>query len=286
MESKSLSVQYCTTGKFISEKSPMIHQSRIIDSFVLIYGVSGVLHISDGGNEYDVSPNDYIILVADRKHIGTKISPPGISYYWCHFYIQDNFLVFFNGEGKECISFGRERRFVMPLYGHCKDTSKMHLLFHQLIDSSRTPSAYSADICQGFLDIILFEIAGEQLANSDMVTGVSRQATVDNIIEWIRLNASEINSVLDVARYFGYNSEYLTTMVKSVSGKTIVEHINKSRIDQAKEMLRTTEAKLSEIAERCGFDDEKYFSRVFKKYCDISPGKFRNAYLKKHLNDR
>ena len=64
-------------------------------------------------------------------------------------------------------------------------------------------------------------------------------------------------------------------MVRSVSGKTIVEHINKSRIDLAKEMLRTTEAKLSEIAERCGFDDEKYFSRVFKKYCDISPGKYR-----------
>ena len=35
---ESTNAEFCTVGKYLSEKSPMIHQRRIIDSFVLIYG--------------------------------------------------------------------------------------------------------------------------------------------------------------------------------------------------------------------------------------------------------
>ena len=37
---ESTNAEFCTVGKYLSEKSPMIHQRRIIDSFVLICGVS------------------------------------------------------------------------------------------------------------------------------------------------------------------------------------------------------------------------------------------------------
>ena len=275
----STKAEYCTSGRFLSEKKPMLHQRRIIDSFVLIYGVSGTLHISDGGREYSVSPNDYLILLAGREHVGTKVSPPGLSYYWCHFYLRGEYAV--RDEGGEYLSFGEG--YELPTYGHLEDSSRMHLLFHQLMDSSRSPSPFSSAICGSFLDIILAELAAEAVAGE---SSGRRDATAANIVEWIRLNAADIVSVDDVARYFGYNSEYLSTMIRQVTGRSTVEHINESRIALARELLRTTEAKLSEIAERCGFNDEKYFSRVFKRKCDVSPGEYRKAYRREHLNDR
>ena len=271
--------EYCTSGRFLSEKKPMLHQRRIIDSFVLIYGVSGTLHISDGGREYSVSPNDYLILLANREHVGTKVSPPGLSYYWCHFFLRGEYDV--RDECGEYLSFGKG--YELPTYGHFKESSRMHLLFHQLMDSSRSPSPFSSAICGSFLDIILAELAAESVAGE---SSGRRDATAANIVEWIRLNAADIVSVDDVARYFGYNSEYLSTMIRQATGRSTVEHINESRISLARELLRTTEAKLSEIAERCGFNDEKYFSRVFKRKCDVSPGEYRKAYRREHLNSR
>ena len=277
----STNTEYSTSGKYLSEKKPMIHQRRIIESFVLIYGVSGTLYISDGGREYAVSPNDYLILAANREHLGTRPSPAGISYYWCHFYIRGEYLL--SGDSIEWLTFGDRGEYSVPTYGHFKNSSKMHLLFHQLIDSSRTASRFSSAICQSFLDIIFAELAVE--ATEEKASG-HREATVANIVEWIRINAAELNSVEDVASYFGYNSEYLSTMMRQVTGRGTVDHINESRIALARELLRTGEDKLSVVAERCGFNDEKYFSRVFKKMCDVSPGAFRNAYRKKHINDK
>ncbi len=275
--------EYCTAGKFLSEKQPMIHNRRTIDSFVILYGVSGTVHLYSNGKNYDLSPDDYIILPALREHYGTKESPPGISYYWCHFYIHGDYTISQNENGDDFISFGENSVFKIPLFGKTDQHEKMHLLFHQLIDSSRSPSPFSKTICGNFLEIILKELAFNEDI-SDNSASISQEATVSNIIEWIRLNASDIKRVSDVADYFGYNSEYLTTLVKKVTSKSLVDHITESRINLAKKLLRSTNLEISEIAYTCGFSDDKYFFRVFKKLCDISPGAYRKTYSNLHIN--
>ena len=50
--------------------------------------------------------------------------------------------------------------------------------------------------------------------------------------------------------------------------------MNRYRIQQAIELLKTKELKLYEIAEACGFSDYKYFNKVFKKYLNMSASEF------------
>ncbi|MBE6607113.1 MAG: helix-turn-helix domain-containing protein [Ruminococcaceae bacterium] len=275
--------EYCTAGKFVSEKQPMLHQRRTIDSFVILYGVSGTVHINNSVNNYSLSPNDYIILPAMREHYGTEESPPGVSYYWCHFYIRGNYSIDEDAVHNQILTFGENSAISIPLFGKVTAHEKMHLLFHQLIDSSRSPSPLSKTICGNFLEIIIEELAFSGTMCDDNAS-LSQEATVANIIEWIRLNASEIKRVSDVADYFGYNSEYLTTLVKKITAKSLVDHITESRINLAKKLLRSTNLEISEIAYKCGFSDDKYFFRVFKKMCDISPGAYRKTYSNLHIN--
>ena len=180
--------------------------------------------------------------------------------------------------GMEFIEFGK---FKMPMYGAFSAPSKMHLLFHQLIDSSRTSGEHSKFISNNFLDIILAEIASANTPSS----GRKVSMLAENITEWIKLNATQIGTVRDVAAYFGYNSEYLTTMLKKTTGKTLAEHITEHRIDRVKVLLRTTGKTVQEIAYESGFLDEKYFMRVFKKHLDVTPTAFRNTYIKQRMND-
>lgn len=258
----------------------MLHQRRNIDSFVLLYGVTGQVFLSDDGREYTLSPEDYLILGADREHVGTRRSDTGVSYYWCHFYLRGDYAFRTDREGREWLVLPGEEPAELPMYGRFPAPARMHLLFHQLMDSSRTPSPFSRGICQNFLEIILGEIGAAAL--EEQCTS-SQEAAAANILEWIGLNAPQIHHVGDVAAHFGYNSEYLTTMVKKATGQPLVYHINQSRIELAKRLLCSTKESIQSIAEQCGFADEKYFSRVFRKHCDISPGRFRKAYGKQHL---
>ena len=49
-------------------------------------------------------------------------------------------------------------------------------------------------------------------------------------------------------------------------------------LELAKKLLVTTELETSEIAHTCGFSDDKYFFRVFKKACGITPRKYRTEH--------
>jgi AraC-like DNA-binding protein len=275
----NIGVEYITAGKYISERAPMIHQRRQLSSFVLFYGIKGTLYISDGGKEYAMAENEYLLLAADREHVGIKPSSPGLSYYWCHFSIEGEYRLSTDESGAEFIEFGT---FKMPMYGAFPEPSKMHLLFHQLIDSTRTVGAYSKLIANNFLGIILAKIASSDtsLCNKNM------SMLAENITQWIKLNATQIRNARDVATYFGYNCEYLTTMVKKATGKTLTEHITQQRMEKAKELLRTTGKTVQEIAYESGFGDEKYFMRVFKKHLDVTPTVFRNTYTKQKMNDK
>ncbi len=275
---------YCTAGKFISEKQPMLHSRRTIDSFVILFGVSGTMYIRSGNKDYELPPDNYLILPANIEHFGTKESPPGVSYYWCHFYVKGNYTFEKDESGREILCFGENMLFRLPLFEKTELREKMHLLFHQLIDSSRSPSPLAKTVCGNFLEIILTELTFSP-SETDISASKAQEATVNNIIEWIKLNASEIKRVSDVADYFGYNSEYLTTLVKKVTDKSLVDHITASRIRLAKKLLRSTNLEISEIASRCGFTDDKYFFRVFKKVCDVSPGVYRKTYSNLHINN-
>ena len=68
---------------------------------------------------------------------------------------------------------------------------------------------------------------------------------------------------------------YISLIYKKETGESIIEHLTRIRMEIAKELLRTTEVKVSEIAEKVGYESQFYFSKVFKKYTGIHPTKFR-----------
>ena len=79
-----------------------------------------------------------------------------------------------------------------------------------------------------------------------------------------------------LAKDMGMSKNMLTSKIKSVYGILPVELMNRVRVQAATELLTQTELTISEIAYRVGFNDPKYFSRVYKKMTDISPTEARS----------
>lgn len=83
----------------------------------------------------------------------------------------------------------------------------------------------------------------------------------------------------DLAVALGVSENYLTDLFHREMGVSLWTYLNRYRVTQAKDLLVTSEAKITDIALRVGFNDPAYFSRVFRRYTGRSPKAFRNAPL-------
>jgi len=78
-----------------------------------------------------------------------------------------------------------------------------------------------------------------------------------------------------LAEKFFIGHTYLSKLMRSYTGDGFLNIINAARLRKAKELLKTTDKNVQEIAERVGYYDSNTFIRVFKKYEGITPGQFR-----------
>ena len=75
----------------------------------------------------------------------------------------------------------------------------------------------------------------------------------------------------------GITSIYLSRIVRKLSGRTVVEHINELLLREAKMLLKTTGLNLVQIADRLHFADAPSFSRFFSRMAGVSPGQYRKV---------
>ncbi|OMD79924.1 MULTISPECIES: AraC family transcriptional regulator [Paenibacillus] len=78
-----------------------------------------------------------------------------------------------------------------------------------------------------------------------------------------------------LAEVAGLNRSYLSLLFKKETGFTISDFIQLERIEEAKRLIEVPELSLSDIASRLHFNDQSYFTKVFKKYTGITPKQFR-----------
>lgn len=82
-------------------------------------------------------------------------------------------------------------------------------------------------------------------------------------------------SLVSISTEIAVSPNYLSTLIKKMTGSTFVELLTRKRIETAKGMLLQTTMKIREISEMCGYNDQHYFSYCFKKYTGISPNTCR-----------
>lgn len=68
---------------------------------------------------------------------------------------------------------------------------------------------------------------------------------------------------------------YLSILFKKEMGCTFVDYISRLRMEKAKELLRDSQLKTYEAAERTGYNDPQYFSSCFKKYTGMTPSEYK-----------
>ena len=80
-----------------------------------------------------------------------------------------------------------------------------------------------------------------------------------------------------VANKLNFSANYLSDMLRLLTGQNTQQHIHEKLIEKAKEKLLTTKLSVSEIAYELGFEQPQSFNRLFKKKTEMSPLKYRQS---------
>lgn len=106
--------------------------------------------------------------------------------------------------------------------------------------------------------------------------------TVSQILNAIDDIPLAMLSVESIAKTLYRSPTYLNDVFKEEMDISLVKYINRHRLTQAAELVRSTNRKIIDIAKEVGFDNYSYFCQIFRKYFSVSPAKYRTMDLDPH----
>lgn len=111
--------------------------------------------------------------------------------------------------------------------------------------------------------------------------GVSGEIRNHHVISkaesYVKENFCDPNiSLISVANHVNMSAAYFSTVFSQTTGRSFINYLTQMRVDKAKELLCSTNLKLSDIALDIGYNEPNYFSHVFRKTTGMTPKEYRN----------
>jgi len=286
-------VCFVSAGHFTSDE-PWIHSKRCQNTFEIIIGVEGTAYIQQESEQYEVEPGCILLLLPNHTHKGYRYSDRPVSFYWLHFQLESPYFVLDEKDAEPEILImnnnpyvkSLEETMLLPIFFKYKTDSRISILFNQMLHAAQS-DYYTGMASDYLLTSLLIEITECFLSDYSIAGPEEKTArSFAKVLEWIRMHLTEDISVSDAAVRFNYNPDYLCRLFRKKMGMPLQEYIHRLKIEKAKELLYQSDKNIKEVAYELGFNDEKYFMKLFKRYERITPMSFRNAYYKTYFNCR
>lgn len=96
--------------------------------------------------------------------------------------------------------------------------------------------------------------------------------------QYVQENYNKQVTLEDAAESIGLSPAYLSTMFKKEMGINFSDFLISCRMEAAKELLKTTDLSIAEVADQAGYTDPRYFSKTFRKVVGLKPSSYRKLY--------
>jgi len=127
----------------------------------------------------------------------------------------------------------------------------------------------------------MYRIVDDLAGQISSFQGIHHASALRKAELYIVENFTRKISLEEIAGAAGFSAPYFSTIFKEEMGENLSSYLNRLRVGKASYLLTETNLSLSKIARACGFEDQSWFSKIFKQYNSISPGKYRNQEGKK-----
>jgi len=147
-------------------------------------------------------------------------------------------------------------------------------IFVRLLTEYSKNGLRNQEIYQTYLHTLFCEVKNvyKPLSSSNLISAVT---ITNRFKELIFSNIKTRHLVTEYASMLNISPNHLNKTVKAITGKSPTKWIDEAILAEAKVLLCQSQLNISEIASNVGFEDQSYFTRLFKKYENLTPSEFR-----------
>jgi AraC family transcriptional regulator len=99
------------------------------------------------------------------------------------------------------------------------------------------------------------------------------------ITDLVRARLEDELGLDELAQAVGLSTAHFARMFRKSTGESPHQFVLRQRLERAKAMLRTPDARILDVAVACGFKTQQHFAQVFRDVCGISPTGYRQDFL-------
>lgn len=282
--------------------NPWIHFERISNEFIFYFIREGDMYLEENNIRYHLKKGDYFLLEPDLCHKGYMAAP--CSYYYVHFKHPDFYKVDPKSEEQAITDILEKRKTSLLSYNldetdptdpyaiikksdHIADYQDYKGVLNIAVSIYNRREEHYKRLTSVEFHRVLMKVAHEfVLNNASHTAGMAIKKSilkVDGILNY--LNSNYMNKIFSsqIEELYEVNFDYINRVFSEQTGHTIFQYLNSIRINHAKELISTTNLKFNEIAYLTGIEDQYYFSKIFKKYCGITPTQYYEAVKSKTM---
>lgn len=273
---------YINRSDELVEYCNVMHSHDFIEIACVVSG-SGIHKM--GSMEYEITKGDLFVINSDVLHgfFNTGEYKEQLIVYNCIFMPQYLDISLFSASHFEDISSSFLFKSLMPDSFTPKPDLKLSgtrffeisELFKKMhIEYSQRDKGY-IDIIRAYLIEIIVKIFRYTSQSPKKDTNSRNLELIQKAIEHMKLNYCSDISLSDLALHSLISKNYFSKLFKEVTGTNVSDYIQYLRIEQACKLLRSTNMKVTDIAEQAGFSDMKFFYEVFRRITGKTPGEYR-----------
>lgn len=107
----------------------------------------------------------------------------------------------------------------------------------------------------------------DKIANEDEM--------ISDLVRYLHKNGKERAVLTNYCQTHHYSLSYISRRFRQETGMTVLQYLQKIRIDQSCALLAGSKLPIAEVAQAVGYEDAKYFSEIFKRMLGMTPGAYR-----------
>lgn len=157
--------------------------------------------------------------------------------------------------------------------------NRLSLILQELMDEYNQKLEYHEQVIIGLLHewsgLILRHVPMDKINPQKDKRRITNMKIMQGVLEYLDVNYMHPITLADAARQANMSLFYFSRFFKSLSGMSYIAYLSNIRVNQAEQLLLTTDKSILDIALECGFTNIRTFNRVFKQIKKRTPSELR-----------
>lgn len=249
-----------------------IDRPKGLNGYIINLTYAGQGTIYRNNESFNCYPGDFVLFPPKEPHLyGRKEDESNWFHFWIYFRPKSTWKYLLSWENRI-----EKTGFYRP---NTKVKEELEQLFIKIVEVGQSTTIYSENLAMSMLEQFLIRRA-QETSNTHPPNIDTRVLQVCN---YLIDTLDEHEFMLDtVAQKVCLSTSRIAHIFKDQMGMSIGEWRQEQRVSRAKILLQTTNMSIADIGRSIGFEDQLYFSRIFKKRIGLSPQKYRYSTQEQH----